>query len=180
LRESSGVIIAIIIVAVVAIGAFGIYTFITNSDLTHPEQAITLQQNNSTVNSTANGSTANSTASNPSNTTATTATSMNIQQVQITTGSSLSSKSHADVYVGKEYAGESVTISTLYSRDGNTLNDGNDVSKTVDSDGYVHVTAGVASKYYPDTCVVTISGPSGSDSVTCYLNIKSGTQTCNF
>lgn len=105
---------------------------------------------------------------------------MDIKSVTITTGSSLSSKSHADVYVGEDHAGEAVTISTLYSRDGNNLNEGKDVDKTVDSDGYIHVNAAVASKYYPDTCVVTVKSSTGTDTVTCYLNIESGSQTCTF
>lgn len=193
MRESSLILICVIVIVVAGVGGFlyqvnndsndevGLVNhffqhldIITNND---NNNVVDNNSQNNNVNNTSqdnNGAMANNTQTVQMNGT------MDIKSVTITTGSSLSSKSHADVYVGEDHAGEAVTISTLYSRDGNNLNEGKDVDKTVDSDGYIHVNAAVASKYYPDTCVVTVKSSTGTDTVTCYLNIESGSQTCTF
>ena len=56
---------------------------------------------------------------------------MQILSGSFNTGSAKSDKTYCSVYVGEQYAGESVKISVLYSRDGNNLNKGNIVPKIV-------------------------------------------------
>lgn len=104
---------------------------------------------------------------------------MTIQSGSISTGSSLSAKSVCTVFVGKEYAGADIKISTLYSRDGKNLNEGKLVEKTVDSDGYITLRAADSYSLYPDECYISIYDTDGVelDSRMVYLNIESGTQT---
>lgn len=103
---------------------------------------------------------------------------MTIRSGSITTGSSLSSKSVCTIYVGKEYAGTDIQISTLYSRDGTDLNAGRLVAKTVDSDGYVTLKAADSYSVYPDECLISIYDKEGIelDYRTVYLDTVSGTQ----
>ena len=104
---------------------------------------------------------------------------MEIISGSFSTGSSKSDKTYCSVYVGEQYAGESVKISVLYSRDGSTLNQGNIVPKTVDSSGYVSVPSANAFKYYPDNAYVTLYDSNGKvlDTQEVYLSPESGTQT---
>ncbi|WP_455645587.1 hypothetical protein [Methanosphaera sp.] len=103
-----------------------------------------------------------------------------IQRIDITTGSSLSSKSSANIFVGTNHAGETVNVSTHYYRNDNSLNDGATVSTTVSQDGYISVTASSASKWYPDKCIVTVSNSGSNDTKTVKLSIHSGTQSASF
>lgn len=104
---------------------------------------------------------------------------MSIISGTITTGSSLSSKSVCTIFVGKEYAGTDIQISTLYSRDGEDLNAGRLVAKTVDSDGYVTLKAADSYSLYPDECLISIYDTNGVelDYRTVYLDTVSGTQS---
>lgn len=104
---------------------------------------------------------------------------MHIISGSITTGSSLSSKSSCSVFVGSEYAGAKVKISTLYSRDGSNLNSGKLVSKTVDSKGYVSVKASDSYDLYPDSCAIELydSHDNFLDSKYVTLSTDSGTQS---
>ena len=104
---------------------------------------------------------------------------MTILSGTITTGSSLSSKSVCTIYVGKEYAGTDIQISTLYSRDGTDLNAGRLVAKTVDSDGYVTLKSADSYKLYPDECLISIYDTDGVelDYRIVYLETESGTQS---
>ena len=104
---------------------------------------------------------------------------MYIRSGTITTGSSLSSKSTCKVFVGKEFSGAKVQISTLYSRDGTDLNAGKLVPKTVDSDGYITVNSADAFKLYPDSCLICLYDSNGNelDYRTVYLETESGTQS---
>lgn len=104
---------------------------------------------------------------------------MSIISGTITTGSSLSSKSVCTIYVGKEYAGTDIQISTLYSRNGEDLNAGRLVAKTVDSDGYVTLKAADSYSLYPDECLITIYDKQGMelDYRHVYLETESGTQS---
>ena len=97
----------------------------------------------------------------------------------ISTGSGLSDKTEASIYVGSNHAGEKVTIQIYYSRDGNSLNSGNMVQKTVDSSGYIHVNSADSYKYYPDSAIINIYDSNGNmqDSVTVSLTPNSGKQT---
>ena len=105
--------------------------------------------------------------------------SMDIYGGSFETGSGLSDKTYASIYVGSEHAGEDVKIQILYSRDGNSLNDGNMVLKTVDSSGYINVKSADAYKYYPDYAIINIYNTQGvllcTQSVS--LSPESGTQT---
>ena len=104
---------------------------------------------------------------------------MHILSGSFETGSGKSDKTYCSVYVGEQYAGESVKISVLYSRDGSNLNQGNIVPKTVDGSGYISVPSANAFKYYPDNAFVTIYDSSGNvlDTQEVYLSPSSGTQT---
>ena len=97
----------------------------------------------------------------------------------ISTGSGASDKTYCDVYVGSEHAGESVEISVLYSRDGDDLNQGKIVPKTVSSDGYVSVPSADAFEYYPDYAVITIYDGDGNklDTKGVSLEPESGSQS---
>lgn len=104
---------------------------------------------------------------------------MKIQSGSFSTGSSASDKTYCSVYVGSKYAGESVKISVLYSYNGDTLNQGNIVPKTVSSDGYIEVPTAYALDYYPDDAYITIYDSDGNilDTQEVYLNPTSGKQT---
>lgn len=104
---------------------------------------------------------------------------MRILSGTISTGSGLNDKSVCTVYVGSEYAGENIQISTLYSRDGSNLNAGRLVSKTVDSSGYVTLRAAESYELYPSECLITIYDSSGSELDYKNVNLapESGTQS---
>ena len=107
------------------------------------------------------------------------ANSMTIYGGSFETGSSLSDKTYASIYVGTQHAGEKVKIQILYSRDGNSLNNGNMVSKTVDSDGYINVKSAEPYKYYPDFATINIYDTSGNllDTQSVSLTPDSGIQS---
>ncbi len=104
---------------------------------------------------------------------------MYIHSGSITTGSSLESRSSCTVYVGSQFAGKEVQISTLYSRDDSNLNQGKIVSTTVDTSGYVTVKAADSYSLYPDHCYIELLDPSGNilDSRDVLLETRSGTQS---
>lgn len=108
-----------------------------------------------------------------------TTTSMSILGGSFSTGSSLSDKTYASIYVGPEHSGENVKIQIWYSRDGATLNNGNMVPKTVDSSGYINVRSADAYSKYPDYAEVNVYDTSGNllDSVSVTLSPDSGTQS---
>ena len=103
---------------------------------------------------------------------------MSILGGSFSTGSHLSDKTYAKIYVGPEHAGESVKIQILYSRDGSSLNNGNMVPKTVSSDGYIEVASADSYKYYPDYAKINLYDNSGNllDTQGVTLTITSGTQ----
>ena len=116
---------------------------------------------------------------NPTSSSNPTSSPLTIQGGSFSTGSGLSDKTEASIYVGSEHAGEKVTIQIYYSRDGNSLNNGNMVQKTVDSSGYIHVNSADSYKYYPDYATVNVYDSNGNlqDSVSVNLSPTSGTQT---
>lgn len=75
---------------------------------------------------------------------------MSIDGAKFSTGGGLEDKTYATFYVGDENAYEDVIIQIYYSRDGSYLNNGNMVSKTVDSEGYFKVASADSYKYFPD------------------------------
>ena len=116
---------------------------------------------------------------NPTSSSNPTSSPLTIQGGSFSTGSGLSDKTEASIYVGSNHAGEKVTIQIYYSRDGNPLNSGNMVQKTVDSSGYIHVNSADSYKYYPDSAIINIYDSNGNmqDSVTVSLTPNSGKQT---
>ena len=95
------------------------------------------------------------------------------------TGSSASDKSYCSANIGTEHYGEKYQISVLYSRDGSNLNDGNLVKKTVDDEGFLHVSSSIAFSKYPDKAIVTVYDMNDNvlDEKTYYLDAVSGSQS---
>ena len=141
-------------------------TIINNTD-NNDTNTIPVNENNNTEN-TAPVEKATSDVSN-----------MKILSGTISTGSGTKDKSVCTVYVGSEFAGENVKMSTLYSRDGSNLNSGRLVSKTVDSSGYITLPAADSYELYPSNCIVTIYDSQGNelDSRSVSLEPSSGTQS---
>ncbi|MBE6498975.1 MAG: zinc ribbon domain-containing protein [Methanobrevibacter thaueri] len=164
------IIIALIIVAVVLAGVF-IYINMSSNNNQSSHNITPLQDDNEEINAT----NTNSQSSQASQTT----NSMSILGGSFETGSSLKDKTHASIFVGSNHAGEKVTIQIKYSRDGNALNSGNMVPKTVDSSGYVNVNSADAYKYYPDFAEIKLYDDSGNllDSKNVNLSPDSGVQT---
>ena len=73
-----------------------------------------------------------------------------------TTGSADADKTYARINVGTGHAGENVIVQIFYSRNGNSLNNGNMVPATVHSDGYLEIASADAYKYYPDHATIKI------------------------
>lgn len=168
------IIVALIIVAVVLAGVFA-YLGLSNSD-SGDTQAVdnTPQQvQNTTTQQSTQASQPAQTAASPQT------TAMTIGGGSFTTGSSLSDKTYASIYVGPEHAGENIKIQILYSRDGSALNDGNMVPKTVGSDGYIEVASADSYKYYPDYATINIYDTSGNLLTTQSVSLspESGTQS---
>ena len=150
------IIVALIIVAVVLAGVFA-YVGLSNNDSGDSEAVDnTPQQVQNTTQQPTQASQPAQTAASPQT------TAMTIGGGSFTTGSSLSDKTYASIYVGPEHAGENVKIQIKYSRDGSSLNNGNMVPKTVDSDGYIKVTSADSYKYYPDYATINIYDTSGN------------------
>ena len=168
------IIIALIIIAIALAGAFAYLGFSNNGD---DSQAQTNNNQAASVNQTAQA------PSQPAQTTqvssSPSSSPLEILGGSFSTGSSLSDKTYASIYVGKEHSGENVKIQIKYSRDGSSLNNGNMVPKTVDSDGYINVRSADAYKYYPDFAEINIFDTSGNllDTQSVSLNPDSGTQT---
>ena len=95
-----------------------------------------------------------------------------------TTGSDDADKTYARIYLGVDHAGETVKMKIFYSRDGNSLNNGNLVTATIDENGYVNIASADAYKYYPDFARIEVYDDSGAiiTSQGVYLNPTSGTQ----
>lgn len=72
------------------------------------------------------------------------------------TGSGLSDKTYAKIYIGGENAGKDVILRIVYSRDGSNLNSGNMVPVTVDSNGYVEIYSADSYRYYPDNAYIEL------------------------
>ncbi|WP_407454490.1 zinc ribbon domain-containing protein [Methanobrevibacter sp.] len=170
------IIIALVIIAVVLAGVFLYLGFANHADDNTQSNAMDTNANNkntSTVQS-SQPSTQSSTQATPSK-----PKSMTIQGGSFSTGSELSDKTYASIYVGKEHAGESVVVQIKYSRDGNSLNNGNMVPITIDSNGYIDIKSADAYKYYPDYAVIKIFDTSNNLLTTQSVSLSptSGTQT---
>ena len=77
------------------------------------------------------------------------------------TGKNLEDRTIAKIYVGGEHAGDTVKIKIRYYRDGDSLNEGNLVTKTVDSDGYIQVASADAYTRFPDMAYMELYDASG-------------------
>lgn len=108
-----------------------------------------------------------------------TPSSISILGGSFSTGSADEDKTYARINVGTAHAGEDVIVQIFYSRDGNSLNNGNMVPATVHSDGYLEIASADAYKYYPDYATINIYD-SNSQLLTTQsvsLSPSAGTQT---
>lgn len=169
------IIIALVIVAIVLAGAFA-YIYGFGSTQSNDSQANAVQDNQS-VDESEEPAQAQTTQASPSEPAA--KTSMSILGGSFSTGGGLDDKTYASIYVGSEHSGEKVTIQIYYSRDGSTLNNGNMVPKTVNSNGYIEVASAEPYKYFPDFAEINLYDSSGNllDTQSVSLNPESGTQT---
>ena len=85
-----------------------------------------------------------------------TSKSISILGGSFSTGSADEDKIYARINVGTQHAGEDVIVQIFYSRDGNSLNNGNMVPATVHSDGYLEIASADAYKYFPDYATIKI------------------------
>ncbi|WP_405267660.1 hypothetical protein [Methanobrevibacter sp.] len=94
------------------------------------------------------------------------------------TGSGLNDKTNAKIYIDGGNPGESVIIKIKYYRDGNSLNKGNMVTKTIQNDGYIDINSADAYKYYPDKAHIELYDLDGNlqSTQTVTLNPDSSTQ----
>lgn len=117
------------------------------------------------------------TSSTPA-TSSSTPSSISILGGSFSTGSADSDKTYARIDVGANHAGENVIVQIWYSRDGNTLNNGNMVPATVHSDGYLEISSADAYKYYPDHATINIYDSNSNllTSQSVSLSPESGTQ----
>ena len=104
---------------------------------------------------------------------------LNILGGSFSTGSELSDKTNAKLYLGQNHAGEKVIVQIFYSRDGNSLNNGNMVPVTVDSNGYVSVSSADSYSKFPDYATIKLYDANSilQDTVSVTLSPSSGTQT---
>jgi len=172
------IIIALVIVAVVLAGAF-IYIFASGNS--HQDTAVSNSNSavqNKTVDDTPEEKTATQTSSSSSSAKSSTS-SMRIKGGSFSTGSADADKTYAQIYVGKEHAGEDVIVQIFYSRDGNALNHGNMVPASVHSDGYLYITSADAYLYYPDYATIKLYDSNSNliDTQSVSLSPQSGTQT---
>ena len=175
------IIVALVVIAIVLAGAFA-YVSLNNSSHQQsdaqagnsktPQQSSQQQADTPRVSSDAQSSSGSANAQ-PST------SSMKILSGSFSTGSAEEDKTYASLYVGKQYAGQSVIVQIYYSRDGNTLNNGNMVPATVHSDGYLEIASADAYHYYPDHAQVNLYDSNSRllDSVSVNLAPTSGTQT---
>lgn len=108
--------------------------------------------------------------------------SISIKKATITTGSKMDDKTKCTVFVGKEYAGQSLKISVLYSSGDENLNKGLKVDKKVSDSGTITVYSKNAFEVYPDKAKITIydSKKNKIDTKTVKLSENSKPQSFTF
>lgn len=168
------IIIALVIVVIVLAGAFVyIYGFNSNQQTdSQPQQQV--QSDDEEPVQAESSSASQASQAKPET------TSMSILGGSFTTGSELEDKTYASIYVGPENAGKQVILQIFYSRDGSTLNNGNMVPVTVNSNGYLEVSSADAYKFFPDFAEINLYDQSGNnllDTKSVSLNPEAGTQT---
>lgn len=111
--------------------------------------------------------------------TSSTPSSISILGGSFSTGSADADKTYARINVGTSHAGEDVIVQIYYSRDGNSLNNGNMVPATVHSDGYLEIASADAYKYYPDYATINIYDSNSNLLTTKSVSLSpsAGTQT---
>lgn len=176
------IIAALIIVVVVLAGAFIYLQGMGNHSDTHGNDASQSDASSSASKANDDNSQSGSQASSSSSNEKTAkpqSSSMKIQGGSFSTGSELSDLTYANIYVGKDHAGESAILQIWYSRDGSTLNNGNMVPCTVHSNGYLEVQSADAYAYYPDHATVNLYDSSSNllDTKSVSLSPTSGTQS---
>lgn len=171
------IIIALAIVAVVLAGAFA-YIYMSGDSNSSNSNANAGSESQD-VNNTDSNQQSNAASSNPEKTAQSQSTSMKIQGGSFSTGSAEEDKTYATIYVGKENAGKDVIVQIFYSRDGNSLNNGNMVPASVHSDGYLYITSADAYHYYPDYATIKLYDSNSNllDTQSVSLSPSSGTQT---
>lgn len=168
------IIVALVIIAVVLAGAFVyLYGFGTNQSNDSQQMADTSDE------SVSESEDEPAQANMVSESAPASSGSMSILGGSFSTGGGLEDKTYASIYVGPEHSGENVQVQIFYSRDGNALNDGNIVPKTVDSSGYIEVSSADSYKYFPDFADIYLMDSSGNllDSKSVNLSPQSGTQS---
>ena len=180
------IIVALVVIAIVLAGAFA-YVSLNNSSHQQsdaqagnsktPQQSSQQQPSQQQADTPRVSSDAQSSSGSANAQPST--SSMKILSGSFSTGSAEEDKTYASLYVGKQYAGQSVIVQIYYSRDGNTLNNGNMVPATVHSDGYLEIASADAYHYYPDHAQVNLYDSNSRllDSVSVNLTPTSGTQT---
>ncbi|MBE6490797.1 MAG: zinc ribbon domain-containing protein [Methanobrevibacter sp.] len=168
------IIIALVIVAIVLAGAFAYIYMSGNSDSGSASNAGSASNDADKVDSSQQAA-----SSNPEKTAKSQTTSMKIKGGSFSTGSAESDKTYATIYVGTENAGKDVIVQIFYSRDGNSLNNGNMVPASVHSDGYLYITSADAYHYYPDYATIKLYDSNSNllDTQSVSLSPTSGTQT---
>lgn len=164
-------IIALAVVAVVLAGAFiYLYAFGDSGTSDTTSNSAPASQNQQQVQATPSSS-SQASPSTPS--------SISILGGSFSTGSAESDKTYARINVGTAHAGENVIVQIFYSRDGNSLNNGNMVPATVHSDGYLEIASADAYHYYPDFATINIYDTNSKLLTTqsVALSPTSGTQT---
>ena len=172
------IIIALVIIAVVLAGVFLYLGFANHTNDNSQNNAMDTNANNN-KNTTSSVQSTQSTTQPSAQATPSQPKSMTIQGGTFSTGSDLSDKTYAHIYVGKEHAGENVIVQIKFSRDGNSLNNGNMVPITIDSSGYININSADAYRYYPDYAVIKIFDTSNNLLTTQSVSLSptSGTQT---
>lgn len=171
------IIIALAVVAVVLAGAFiYLYAFGDSGASDSASNSAPASQNTTQVKQ--------PTESEPKTATKTQSASSSPSSISIlggsfSTGSADADKTYARINVGTAHAGEDVIVQIWYSRDGNTLNNGNMVPATVHSDGYLEIASADAYKYYPDHATINIYDSGSQLLTTQSVNLQpaAGTQT---
>lgn len=80
------------------------------------------------------------------------------------------------MYVGSQYAYQSVQIAMDYIRDGESMHVAYYETYTVNADGTIFIPGGPALSKYPDACKISLRSNGHEIHYTCYLERRKGTQ----
>lgn len=176
-NKTKTMIIVLAVIAVVLAGAFVyIYAFGDSASDSGSNSNSAAQDSNSVDTAKSDSSQASSSQASSSKPST---SSMKILGGSFYTGSAESDKTYAQINVGTEYSGQDVIVQIFYSRDGNSLNNGNMVPASVHSDGYLYITSADAYHYYPDYATIKLYDSNSNllDTQSVSLSPSTGTQT---